>query len=198
MCMLAFAIKASACLTYFSDWFDETSLSDFVVRADIVNMSLNNGSELFFDFVYMTARSYYVQPFSKDYIHSDWYLLDEDIRPSWNEYALERTLENNSKYGDDYIDIIMKKDYQTDNIDSKDFELDLLELELELEKMEGEDAFELDESDYDDFDEDEEYDPERINIEDIPPEIMNDPVKLLEWLRKNEQSVDFEEIDENR
>jgi len=190
MCMFAFAIKTYARLTYFSDWFDGSDVEGFVKKADIGNLSLKNGGELFSDFVYMTARSYYIRPLSKDYIHAEWHMLDEDERPSWNDYADEQMNENCKRYGYDYIDVFITRDYQTDNIEGEDFELDLLALELELEKMKEADAFELDESDYDDFDGDEEYDLERINTEDIPPEIMDDPVKLLNWLRKSEPSVD--------
>jgi len=198
MCMLAFAMRAHARLTYFSKWFDNAGVDEFVRRADNGNISFNNGRELFSDFVYMTARSYYVHPLSRDYIHAEWYLLDEDVRPSWNDYVIARMGENSMKYGDDYIDVLITKDYQADNIDSKDFELDLLALELELERMEESDAFEMDESDCDDFEDEEEYDSKRINIEDIPVEIMDDPVKLLGWLRKNELTADVDENEDDK
>jgi len=196
MCMLAFAMRTYFCIAYFSKWFDEADVDEFIRKADSGNISFDNGCELFSDFVYMTARSYYVHPLSRDYIHAEWYLLDEDERPSWNDYAIARMSENSMKYGDDYIDVIITKDYQVDNIDSKDFEFDLLTLELELARMEESNAFELDKLGCDDFEDDEEYDSERIKIEDIPVEIVDDPVKLLEWLRKNELAVNVGD-DEN-
>ena len=189
MCMFAFAMRTYESLTYFSKWFDNAGVDEFVGRADSGNISFHNGGELFSDFVYMAARSYYVHPLSRDCIHAEWYLLNEDERPSWNDYAIARMSENSMKYGDDYIDVIITKDYQVDNIDSKDFKLDLLALELELERIEEYDAFELDEFDYDDFEDDEEYDSERIKIEDIPIDVMADPVKLLKWLQKNEMTA---------
>jgi len=191
-CMLSFAKKSNINPIYFSDWFGESDLFDVVLRADIGNLSLKSGSEMFDDFLYMTARSYYVWPLSKDLYHAEWYLLDENDRPAWKDYVTERMNENSRKYGDDYIDILISKDYQTDNIESKDFELDLLALELEIESMDAEDLFELDESYYDDFEDEEELielNISRINAEEIPAEILDDPVKLLDWLKRNENAA---------
>jgi hypothetical protein len=191
MCMLSFARRFGMNTSCFSDWFGKSEFLEFVRKSDIGNLSSKTGCEFFADFVYMTARNYYIRPLSRDCIHAEWYMLDEDERTPWKDYVAERLREDVKAYGDDYVDVLIDKEYQTDSIDSKDFEFDLLALEIELEMMEDSQVFETDDDDYDDdFDEDDEFDPERINTDNIPLEILNDPVELLKWLNKNAQSLD--------
>jgi hypothetical protein len=191
-CMFAFAKKTKGCITYFSDWFDDSNVCKVAEKIDIGCLSLRNSSEFFLDFVYMTARLYYTHPITKDCAHIEWYELNEDDRPSWKDYAIERMYAHIREYGDDYIDEPKNEDYEIDDIDSIDFEFDLIELELELDKMMATESFNLSDDEYDDDDDDDYDDFERVNIEKIPAGILNDPVKILEWLRKNEQTTQNE------
>lgn len=191
-CMLSFAKKANSYMTFFSDWFDESSASDIVGKIDIGNLSLQNSNAFFFDFAYMAARSYYTQPISWDYAKSEWYsgsfLSDgeEDYtRPSRIEYVNDIMYAHIYEYGDDYIEPPGIDDYQKDIISDGNFDFDLME--LELDEMMAAEVFEMDDDEYRD-DKEVFYDEiGRIDTDNIPPEILNDPVQLVEWLRKNEQ-----------
>jgi hypothetical protein len=150
----------------------------------------------------MAARSYYTHPISKDYIHSEWYSLletDDESRPSWNEYAETIIFAHIHEYGDDYIEVPGIEDYQTDNMADNQFDFDLLE--LELDEAAATEAFGDDDDEFRDEEEDfyDEYDNyNRIDATNIPPEILSDPVKLLEWLKKNERQQEDDDEDEDR
>jgi len=192
MCMLAFGKKTNGSMTFFSDWFDERNVIDIVSKVDIRNLSLNSSHEFFFDFVYMAARSYYTQPMSRDYAYSEWCSMnilsdgEEDYtRSRRSEYVNNLMYAHIHEYGDDYIEIQGIDDYQTGIISDNDYDFDLLE--LELDEMMAAEVFEMDDDEYG-IEEDDFFDEtEHIDAENIPPEILSDPVKLLEWLRKNER-----------
>jgi hypothetical protein len=140
MCMLSFAKKTNSCIVFFSDWFDGASVFDIARRSDIVNLSLQNSEAYFLDFVYMTARSYYTNPLSKDYVYSEWSALNEDEeydRPSRSDYIAKVKYGFVRKYGDDYIEIPKYEDYKTDNIGDKEYNFDLLKLELDMMKCQS-------------------------------------------------------------
>jgi len=187
-CLLSFAKKTIGCVTFFSDWFDYSSISNILQKSSIANLSLQNSGEFFLDFAYMMAREYYTHPKSKDLIHSEWYLLNDDdySRLAWNDYAQELMFGHIHDYGDDYIEPPNNADYQKDNFDESDFDFDLLELELDEMIAAGldieDDEYGVEEEDFF-FDE-----SEQIDISHIPSEILSDPVKLLKWLEKNEQT----------
>ena len=156
---------------------------------NIENLSLRNSDDFFLDFAFAIARLYYIYPISRDYAHSEWYSLREDDydKSNWKNFADDLMYAHIYEYNDDYIDISDTEDYQTDNLASGDYDFDLLE--LELDEMMAKELFELDEDD--NFEEEDFFDEyERTDIENIPNEILNDPVKLLEWLRKIERSND--------
>jgi len=199
-CMLSFAKKTKGCLTFYSDWFNKSKFNEVASNANIANLSLQNSTEFFLDFVYMTARTYYTHPLSLDFAHAEWYSLRADIEeiPNWNNFATEFLCAPIYEYGDDYIEPPNREDYSVDTFEGSDFELDLIELEAELE-MRSEDLAEED-NDYDEHDRefyDEFYDNlQHIDADEIPDEILSDPVKLLEWINKNEESTPEDEVDD--
>lgn len=179
-------------MIFFSDWFGEISIFDIVKKVDVGNLSLQNSDDFFLDFAYMAARSYYTQPMSRDYAYSELYSInyfsddEEDYAElSRNALIFELMYAHIQEYGDDYIEVPDGDEYQTDNISDSDFDL----LELELDEMMVAKAFEMEDADeYESEDNDDFFgDVERINAEDISSEILDDPVKLLDWLRKNER-----------
>ena len=187
-CLLSFAKKTIGCVTFFSDWFDYSSISSIMQKSSIANLSLQNSRAFFLDFVYMMAREYYIHPNSRDLVHSERYFLNEDdySRPEWEDYAQELMYGHVYAYGDDYIEPPNNADYQKDNIDESDFDFDLFELELDEMIAAG---LGIEDDEYDFGEEDFFFEEsERIDISHIPPEILNDPVELLRWLEKKEQA----------
>ena len=190
MGMLAFAVKLNGFITVYSDWFDRDNFNNISSRIDIGNLTLRNSDEFFFDFIYMVARSYYIHPISRDYAHAEWstvaYSLDEDenyTRKSWNEVAPMIVYSHILEYGDDFIDLPLAEEYQNDIMEESEYDLLIMELELEESLAAQKFDFAADDE-YVDEEDDFFDDSERIDASNIPPEIMSDPVKLLEWLNK--------------
>ena len=191
-CMLSFSKKLKASVTIFSDWFGEASVMDIMRRLDISNLSLQNSDEFIHDLIYMAARAYFTKPISRDYAHAEWgnqrlYVDgDEVYTVGKNEFINELMYAHINEYGDDYIGEYNLDDYQIDTIDSGDYDFDLLE--LELDKMIASGSLEFEDEDYSDKDCEEIIDEyERMYADEIPPEIMDNPVLLLKWISDREQ-----------
>jgi hypothetical protein len=192
ICMLAFTPKNSSAGALFSDWFCEASILEVMRKIDISSTSLKNSNDFFCDLVYMAARRYYFEPVSRDCAHAEWFnqvFYDDNdayVLPGLKEYLDAAVYAHVIEYGDDYVEEPNFGAYQVDNIDSKDFEFDLLEFEIEemrkVAKLEFEDESILEEDNIDSY--------ERVYAEDIPTEVMDDPVLLLEWLNKRERVVE--------
>lgn len=194
MCMLAFAVKQSDFVTVYSDWFDNESVCDFALRIDVGNLTQQNSNDFFFDFVYMAARPYYTHPISRDYAHAEWYTTnffnDENyVWQNWKEVATSIVFSHIFEYGDDFIDVPLAEEYQNDIMEETEYDLLIMELELE-ESLEAQKFDFATEDDY--FDEDNDFydDSDRIDADSIPPDIMSDPAKLLEWLNKVKEDAD--------
>ena len=202
MCMLAFAVKLNGFITIYSDWFGYDGYCDISARVDLGNMTLQNSDEFFYDFAYMAARHYYTHPISRDYAHAEWstatYFIDEDeifARKSWKEVATEIVFSHIFEYGDDFTNLPLADEYQNDILEDSEYDLLIMELELEESLAAQEFNFAADDDDENFDDEDDFYDDsERIDASSIPPEIMRDPVKLLEWLSKVKDNDANEEM----
>jgi len=202
MCMLAFAVKLNGFITVYSDWFGYDDYRDISARVDLGNMTLRNSDEFFYDFVYMAARHYYTHPTSRDYAHAEWstanYFFDEDeifTRQSWKEVAPMIVFSHIYEYGDDFIDLPLAEEYQNDIMEESEYDLLLMELELEESLAAQKFDFAADDDEFVDEEDDFLDDNERIDASNIPPEIMSDPVKLLEWLNKVRKD-DIDEIND--
>jgi hypothetical protein len=170
-------------------------------RLDIANLSLQSSDEYMRDLVYFAARRYYTNPISWDYAYAEWanqklfsdfgdMLVTVDLK----EFIDDLMYSHINDYGDDYVGELDLGDYQTDTLESSDYDFDLLELEIDEMIASGGLEFEDDEminDEENDFIED--YD--RISAEYIPPEIINDPILLLEWLKEHERVYDDKEVE---
>lgn len=192
MCAFSFTHPQTHCGSIYSDWFGNTSIADALLRLDIVNLSLNSSSDFFDDLTYMLARRYYIERVSKDYAHLEWLQQRDFLENNQDQEVLERCdfiseilFSHIKEYGDDYIEEPYLVVYQTETIDSSDFDFDMLELELD-ELVASAD---LDFFDDDAVDEEEIIDQYgRIIADEIPDNVLNDPVLLLKWLGEKEHT----------
>ena len=199
-CMMSFIKNETSFMIFHSDWFYRSDMPDVLDKIDIANLSLNNCRVFFHDLVYMMARSYYTHPISTDYAFSLLYSQnivedfdDESIYFKDKENIKRLSLEHIDQYGDDYIEIPMESDEQTDDFADSDFDL----LELEIDEMIASDLLEAEMSE---FQEDDLFDEsEQTDLDLIPPEVLSNPVELLKWLEsyyttkeKNDETDDKE------
>lgn len=192
-CMLSFSKKLKSSVTIFSDWFGEANVIDIMRRLDIANLSLQSSDEYIRDLVYFAARRYYTNPISRDYAHAEWAnqklfsdFGDMLVTADPKEFMDELMYSHINDYGDDYVGELDLGDYQTDTIEGSDYDFDLLE--LEIDEMIASEGLEFENDEYSDEDIEgviDEY--ERIYADEIPPEIMDDPVLLLKWLSERER-----------
>jgi hypothetical protein len=132
-------------------------------------------SDFVTDFIHLTARDYYIHPLSYEY-------LKYELNTS--ESFLEHIVE---EYSDDYVfdDFVEALNKKTDTTGEIYFDL----IEYELEQM---DLDNLDDYEYDVGDEFVQTATFEVldgkTPEEIPKEIMTDPVKLLKWI--DEHSVE--------
>jgi len=181
---------------YLSDWINVNSDVNYIENIAVYNLSFSSSLAFISDFIYYSAREYYIYQFSKEYIYSqilnlDFFRIDNRVdRDAVNEFV-EGILYGHIKfYGDDYIEVDKYDDY-INSTSYNDLELDMLELELEMESDEisGIDDFE----EFDDTDEldDESYEGDtdryKVDIDDIDDYILNDPIELIKWLENNNQ-----------
>ena len=200
MCMLSFSKKKYGRMTLFSDWFSEDNVLEVIRKIDIANLSLKNSDEFIRDFIHIAARPYYIRPISRDYAHAEWgnqrlYVDgDEVYTVGKSDFIDEMMYAHINEYGDDYIGEYSSSDYQVDTIDISDYDFDLLELELDQMMASGELGFEGE--DYADEDTEDTVDGyKHIYAEEIPLEIMDDPIALLKWLSENERIKEYDEDD---
>jgi len=204
ICMLSFSKKFKSSVTIFSDWFSEASVVDIMRRIDIANLTLHSSDEYIMDLVYIAARQYYTSPISRDYAYAEWANLklfsdlgDMLAIVDQKEFMDDLMYSHINNYGDDYVGEFDFSDYQADIIESSDYDFDLLELEIDEMIATGGLEFKDDEDTDDELEEViDEY--ERIYADEIPLEIIEDPVLLLKWLGERERErADVEENIEN-
>ena len=197
MCMLSFSRKKYGSMTLFSDWFGEADVTEIIQKVDIANLSLQSSDEFICDLIYIAARSYYTRPISRDYAHAEWsnqrlYVEGNEVYTvEKNDFINELMYAHISEYGDDYIGEYNCTDYQVDAIGINEYDFDLLE--LELDEMIANGDLEFEDEDYTDEDIENVVDSsEHIFAEEIPLEIMDNPIALLKWLSDNEQKKQFD------
>lgn len=180
---------------YLSDWIGTNNGVDYIRRIIAYNLSFLSSISFISDFIYYSAREYYIYSPSKDYIYNsisnieifgienqkNWDVTDEFVEYK-NYYA--------RMYGDDYIETERFDNSQIEGFNVLDF--DLLELELDetsdsniLEESNG-----LDESEDDFFENDmDDKKDNQIDISEIDKHILDDPVELLKWIKNRKGGV---------
>lgn len=160
---------------YLSEWYESSSteIDNFFISIGCEQFSSTNGIEFIKDFIYLTARGYYTHPLSFEYFN---YVIGSD-----EEYLQQ--IEKQYGYDfvtDAFIEILNKK---TDTSGEIDF--DLIEYELEQLNLLN---FDDEDDDWIDEESSEVQSSNNILIDDIPKEVLEDPVKLLQWI--DEHSYD--------
>ena len=179
--------KASAIGSVFlSDWYTlySVELDNFFEAIGSESFSIRSGFDYTSDLIYLTARGYYKYPQSYEYTRYE---------QNTDESILDQIAD---QYNFDFItDAFIEMNNSTvDTIEEIDFDL----IEYELEQMS---LAELEESDEDEFDE--EYTQSLLqnsklnSVEEIPKEILADPVLLLKWLdaQSPENALESETLD---
>ncbi|MGI6462136.1 MAG: hypothetical protein ACOX04_00680 [Candidatus Scatomorpha sp.] len=182
---LMLSVQGCGSDVYLSDWFHQDD--DFELWAERINicgMSLRSAGDFISDFIYNSARYYFIYPitvetavytmlpenyFSKLKFYGEKFYA-EDFKETICEYLRIAEIE----YGDDYVKQGNMETLST-NVGT---ELDLLALEIEEEGdlisvAEGED----------DFSEDE-YAKDEYEFSDIDEEILQDPILMLKYIKQ--------------
>lgn len=177
---------------YLSDWFDsEDQFDELAERINACCMSYRSSKEFLSDFIYASARWYYIYPITGEEAADSMLPLFyfDEIDRSEREYDREeikemvrgylRTAE--VEYGDDYVE---QGNMQTSSVDIG-AELDLLALEMDMDDDQLPDEFideetgEIGVTDPDDL-----YEYE---FEDFDPDLFNDPALMVKFLEKSEK-----------
>lgn len=175
-----------------SDWFDEYH-DNFFRSLTAYNFSDIRISEYFFDFIYAAARSYYIHPMSKEYIRFESLpplLIKDGEKQYYHQDELNDLVEDmyNEQflvYGDDFFEVNLVNSAEAeDSIDDIDFDL----IEYELDNMEIADKEWEESSEEGDFGDELQFDAISISSE-----ILEDPLKLLDWLNDNEKDAGQED-----
>ena len=160
---------------FLSDWYElfGTELKYFMEVIGTALVSSYSGVEFASDFIYLVARDYYIHPLSYEYMR---YELNSD------EGFLVHIVE---EYGYDFVADTFIESYNRDVDTTDEIDFDLIEYELE----------QIDFVEQDEID-DEEVLSDFSQTEEIPKEVMADPVLLLKWLdeRSSEKSPETDSI----
>lgn len=161
--MLSIICENSKCIM--SDWYEvEEDYDCLVEKLHIANVSLKSARLYIEDLDYNIAREYYS-------------FVDRD---EIQQYAYNELNKYINKYGDDYVD---QDDAQIGNSDVGK-ELDMLFLEMDNIDEQNDDML-LEESDDAENEEGEEFSEDDSELQDIAPDVLNDPVLMVKWLQKN-------------
>ena len=199
-CRMTFAFSGYGINNVLSDWFwIDKDTEEIVEKISIANMSCRNTSVYFFDFIYAVARPYYFyNPRVHSYIDIPSDYLDREGKDYSGKDEIKRLLAHLSnaamlQYGDDYLDIEFSGNEElVRTSDSDDFDLLLLDIDLDSEDSgEGLDkSIEQEmEADFEEFEsesgvgEDEDED-ELEEYEYLPQEIFDDPLLMVEHLKR--------------
>lgn len=176
------------CAIYLSDWISyDTSDTGQLERIHVVCTSLNSPIDCFDGFMYEAIRPYYKEPLT--HASAVYGILDSinvstkiDLplisREDLNEAADKAMSYYVDLYGDDYIE---DKTLEIEADD--DFNLEDVEWELENAALTDEDEQEERQPKPPLSFEDDNHDAaSSCDTEDIPPEVMANPIALLDWL----------------
>ena len=168
---------------YLSDWLtSDTVDTGQLERIHIGSCSLLSSVDLFDSLEFEAIRDYYKYPLSRYIAAYDVVFpsvnftsmadLSAFTREDQNE-AIESVLNTYAvRYGDDYIDSSIKEIDQDDNIDLDDLEWEAQNLAQDT----NEDFSALHEVD---------INKNLPSMPTPPPDVMDDPIALLDWLEKN-------------
>ena len=165
-----------------SDWYQKDAESDNLAELiHVAQLSNKSAYEFTSDFIYLVARDYYKHPLldkfevygliPSHYFCTDAYLNDSGEQETLKDLIKRLTIEDQNRYGDDYVEPITENVRNFDDIDA---ELDMLSFELDMEDEIPDDIVEEEETDDEKFDE--------YEYGDVDPEIFNDPTLMLKWL----------------
>lgn len=170
-----------------SDWYSNyAEYENLIELLHIAQLSFKSTYDFISDLIYLVAREYYKRPvFWKSevydliplhYFCSDAYFEDDGDRESLKDLIKRLAVENQQRYGDDYVEPITERIYVCSDLDA---ELDMLSLELDMEEeipsneVTEDETIELEDKEHDVY----EY-------EDVNPEIFKDPSLMLKWFDK--------------
>lgn len=174
-----------------SDWYPISDDHQMLLnKLDIANISIQSGAEYFADMIYNLARSYYLVGCEStiydlipvDFIYTELDREDLDLIVRNILSAPER------EYGDDYVKYDETAGIQQIDI-NVDFDLMLLEMDIEDDNPFGE---EFEDSEYVDnefFDGDgngDELEQDIYEFDNVDPEIFRDPALMVKWLKRQE------------
>ena len=174
-----------------SDWYYiDYDFEILLGKIDIANISMNSTKNFFLDMIYNVARSYYIYSIDKELalyylIPINYFLNDEYDRETLKEMILNELNEPVNSYGEDYIEQVKTSKNEDINIDfEKEFDLMLIEInETEEDNIFDDEYFNEEEFEFEEEDFDEIFDGLEID-----PEILNDPIAMVEWLYANSKS----------
>lgn len=184
---------------FLSDWFDEDK-EPFFELISASNLSDTSTIEFFTDLIYFASRDYYIYPLSKEYMK---YIILPSERmideipvyyrgDELNEIIIGLYKQLFFEYADDFIGNTITN--LSENIMGEDIEeidFDLLEYELKhSDSVDNEFTDIYDEEFFSDEDFTEGKNLTKHESEfsalDIDPDVLEDPLKLLEWLNKQD------------
>ena len=174
-----------------SDWYYiDYDFEILLQKIDIANISMNSTKDFFLDMIYNVARGYYIYSIDKELalyylIPINYFLNDEYDRETLKEMILNELNEPVNSYGEDYIEQVKTSKNEDINIDfEKEFDLMLIEInETEEDNIFDDEYFNEEEFEFEEEDFDEIFDGLEID-----PEILNDPIAMVEWLYANSKS----------
>lgn len=183
-----------------SDWYNEiTEIDQLTERIDIGNISLNSARAYISDFIYSCARWYYIYPISGEQAAYDMLPLDcfsstnleaqSYSKDELKEIVRDALRTAEKEYGDDFVDSGISNNISSIDISA---ELDLLSLEIDMDKEIEESPFGEENDFEDDPFEDEEYGAEEqekdeYEFDDYDENIFRDPLQMLKLLEANDK-----------
>lgn len=183
-----------------SDWFWIGEYTEEIIeKISIANMSTKNTSAYFFDFIYSIARPYYFyNPRAHSYVDIPSDYLDREGKDYSGKDEIKRLLTHLGnaamlQYGDDYLEIEFTGNKQIASAsDSEDLDLLLLDLDLDSEdadegldkNIEQEMEAEFEEFEFESGVGEDEGEGELEEFEYLPQEIFDDPLLMVEHLKK--------------
>lgn len=183
---------------YLSDWMDIDAVDvGQMERYHVASTSLDSADECFFGLAFEAMRDYYKYPITAT---TAWYCdVMGGIDRSWSVDQLfysraeiidavdEAMARYVNFYGDDYVEDRVEALYDEDDFNLIDIEWELQNDDADDESVEtiGEDSEDVEE----DEDDEEFLNAALDRIDEIPQEVLADPVKLLDWINSHSSKV---------
>lgn len=173
---------------YLSEWMDIDAVDDGQMeRYHVASTSLESADECFFGLAFEAMREYYKNPITAT---TAWYCdVMGGVDRSWSldqpfysrAEIIDAVDEAMARYADSYGD-----DYVEDRVevfeDEDDF--NLVDIEWELQNDDTDDEY-VEAGNADDEDDEDFLDTALDGIDEIPQEVLADPVKLLDWINNH-------------